>query len=289
MPIKSFTRNIFELNLAILFISTSGVLGRYINMSPVVTIGVRAIIAALILFMYCKWKGVSFKIPRNDKKTVLIGGVFLGVHWVTYFYALQLSNVAIGMLSLFTFPAITAILEPIFFKTKVLKFHLLLGFFILIGIYFLVPDFSFQNANTKAVCFGVFSATCFSIRNIIMKSSVVKYDGSALMANQLFVVSIMCLPFCLFLGNADIINYLPATFVLALLTTVIGHTLFTYSLKYFSTTSASIISSLQPIYGVLLGVLFLKEYPEMQTIIGGVIIISTVVMESIRVYSQKNN
>jgi len=42
----------------------------------------------------------------------------MGGHWITYFYALKLSNVAIGMLSLFAYPIFTALLEPFFIKVK---------------------------------------------------------------------------------------------------------------------------------------------------------------------------
>ena len=42
----------------------------------------------------------------------------MGGHWITYFYALKFSNVAIGMLSLYTFPVMTALLEPFFIKVK---------------------------------------------------------------------------------------------------------------------------------------------------------------------------
>ena len=70
------------------------------------------------------------KQPLNFTKRwsfpLVVAGVFLGTHWVTYFYALQWSNVAIGMLSLFTFPVITACLEPLFLKTKFKWRHLFL-------------------------------------------------------------------------------------------------------------------------------------------------------------------
>ena len=126
---------------------------------------------------------------------MFFGGLLLGAHWITYFYALKLSNVAIGLLSLFTFPAITAILEPIILKTKLLKSHIALGLLILVGIYFLVPEFNIENTYFKAVGFGVLSAFCFSIRNIIMKSKVEHYNGSILMVNQLLIVSIFLCPF----------------------------------------------------------------------------------------------
>ena len=133
-------RNIIELNLATLFISTSGVLGRYIDMPVPVTITFRAMLAGVFLFLFCKWKKISFSIAYKDHYTLLIGGILMGLHWVTYFYALKMSNVAIGMLSLFTYPVITSFLEPILLKTKFQKMHLLLAALVLLGIYFLVPD-----------------------------------------------------------------------------------------------------------------------------------------------------
>ena len=281
---KGFSARIIELNLAVLFISTSGVLGRYIDLPIPITIGSRALLAGIILFLFCKWKGIDLRIKKKDKGTMLLSGVLLGIHWITYFYALKLSNVAIAMLSLFTFPAITAILEPLMLKTKVQKAHLALGLTILIGIYFLVPDLNLENSHSKAVGFGVLSALTFSIRNILIKAKADQYNGSALMVNQLFTISVLLCPFFFLLDSSNVIQYLPATFLLALLTTAIGHTLFLYSFKHFSTVSASIISSLQPVYGILLAILFLGEYPSLSTVLGGSIIISSVVLESVRVY-----
>ena len=97
---QSFT-NLLEINLAMLLVGTSGVLGRYISLSPPLTIAVRAVLAFLLLFVYCRYKGFSFKIEKDHRIPIVCSGLFLGAHWVTYFYSLQLSNVAIGMLSLF--------------------------------------------------------------------------------------------------------------------------------------------------------------------------------------------
>ena len=278
----TLTKNLFELNLAILFISTSGVLGRYIDLPSPITIGLRALLACLALSLFCTCKKANFQLQTKDRTTILFSGILLGLHWTTYFYALQLSNVAIGMLSLFTFPAITAILEPIILKTKVLKVHLLLSLLVLVGIYFLVPDFSLQNNQFKAVGFGVLSAFCYALRNIAMKSKIESYDGSVLMVYQLFIIAVLWSPFFFFLDSSNLITYLPATILLALLTTAIGHTLFLYSLKNFSTITASIISCTQPIYGILIALIVLGEIPKPTTIIGGLIIISTVLVESIR-------
>lgn len=277
-------RNILELNFAMLLVSTSGALGRYIDMPVMVTIGIRAILAAIFLYVFCKWKKISFTIASKDRFKVVLSGVLMGLHWVTYFYSLKLSNVAIGMLSIFTYPVITSFLEPVILKSKFQKMHLLLGGLVLLGIYFLVPDFSFENTYLKAVGFGVFSAFCYALRNIISKREVGNYNGSVLMWYQLVVVGIMLSPVFFFLDVSGILTEWPATVVLALVTTAIGHTLFLMSFKKFSITTASIISSTQPVYGIIIGAISLSEIPSWTTVIGGVLILSSVVIESIRSY-----
>ncbi|WP_244299595.1 DMT family transporter [Aquimarina algiphila] len=277
-------RNVLELNLAMLLISTSGALGRYIDMPVPVIIGFRALFAGVLLFIFCRWKGISFKIGSKDQPTILLSGILMGLHWITYFYALKLSNVAIGMLSIFTYPVITALLEPVLLKTKFQKVHLLLALLVLVGIYFLVPGLDFSNSYTKAVGLGILSAICYSLRNLIMKTKVANYNGSALMWYQLVIVSIFLLPFLFFMDSSGIKDQWMPTLTLALLTTAIGHTLFLGSFKRFSITTASIISSVQPVYGIIIGMIFLKEIPVFSTIIGGVLILTSVIIESIRTY-----
>jgi drug/metabolite transporter (DMT)-like permease len=275
-------RNIIELNIAVLLVSTSGILGRYISMPPPVTIWIRCVIAAIILGAFCWYKKIDLKITRKkDWSTIIISGLFFGAHWVTYFYALHLSNVAIGMLSLFTYPIITALLEPLFFKTILNKKHVLLGIVVLIGIYFLSPEFSLENNQTKGVLFGLISAVFYAIRNIIMKKKVATYHGSMLMFYQMIIVTLVLWPVLFIFEVNPSSNDWKALLILALVTTSIGHTLFIMSFKNFSISTASIISSVQPIYGIIFGIFFLSEVPTSSTLIGGFLILTTVVIESI--------
>jgi len=286
MPQNNHLQNLISLNLAILFISTSGVLGKYIDMPVPVIIGFRALFACVLLFLFCKWKKLDLKILSKDRWAVFWGGLFMGLHWVMYFYSLKLSNVAIGMLSIFTYPVITTFLEPLILKTKFQKVHLLLGILVLVGISLLVPDFDLKNDYTKAVGLGVASAFVYSLRNLILQPKVQAYNGSALMLYQLLIITVCMAPFLFLMDSSGIAEQWSATILLALLTTAIGHTMFLYSFKHFSITTASIISSMQPIYGIIMGIIFLKEYPELTTLIGGALILLSVIIESVRTYSK---
>ncbi|UZO79854.1 DMT family transporter [Aquimarina sp. ERC-38] len=279
--------NVAMLNLAMLLISTSGTLGRYIDAPVFMTIFLRAVLGTLFIFLFCKIVKKNFKVASSDLPIVGLSGFLMGAHWITYFYALQLSNVAIGMLSIFTYPVITSFLEPIFLKSKFQKMHLLLAFMVMGGIYFLVPSFSFENQYFRAISLGVLSAFCYALRNVISKQKIGTYDSSILMFYQLVTVSIFLLPVVFVLPLHTISGQLPAIVTLALVTTAIGHTLFLQSFTKFSITTASIISSTQPIYGIIIGAIFLNEIPQWSTIIGGILILGAVIIESIRSYPTK--
>ncbi|WP_317197757.1 DMT family transporter [Leeuwenhoekiella palythoae] len=279
---NSYFKNILQLNLAMLLVSTSGVLGRAVTLPPVVTIGWRALLAVGFLFIFLKWKRISLKIDREDCFKVILGGILMGIHWVAYFKALQLSNVAIGMLTIFTYPALTSILEPLLLKLPFQKIHLFLGLLVLAGIAFLIPDLDFENEYTQAVAFGLGSALAYALRNILMKKQVEKYHGSLLMTYQALIVGIALIPLSFQTSVEALQENLVWLLALALLTTALGHTLFLLTFRHFSITTASIISSVQPVYGIALGILLLGEMPQWSTIIGGVLIISAVIIESLR-------
>jgi drug/metabolite transporter (DMT)-like permease len=84
------------------------------------------------------------------------------------------------------------------------------------------------------------------------------------------------------MDTSGIKSQYPFVFLLALLTTAIGHTMFVKSLKYFSASTASIISSTLPVFGIIIAYYFLNEVPKLNTILGGTLIVSTVVIEGIR-------
>ena len=286
MQKKQYLKNLVQLNFAVLIISTSGTLGRYIDLSVPVIIFLRAFIGGSFLYIFCKWKKLSFKINVKDYKTIFFSGVLMGMHWITYFISLKLSSVAIGMLSVFTYPIITSFLEPLMLNSKFKKSNLLLGLMVLIGIYFLAPEISMKNDQFIAVGFGIFSALCYSIRNIYMKAKSSEYEGSILMVYQLIIVTILLSPVFYFYDVNGLGASFPAILILALLTTAIGHTLFVYSFRNFSISAASIISGVQPIYGIIIGMIVLGEYPGVRTIIGGAVILGTVLIESVRSFKE---
>ena len=268
------------LNIAMLCVSTSGALGRYIDLPPPLTIWSRAVVAFVLISIYVIWKKKRILLDfKKEGFTAFISGILIAAHWVTYFFALQWSSVAVGMLSLFTYPMITLLLEPFFFNVKYQRRHLFLGVMILAGVYLLAPSFELNNTITQGVLMGMLSSFCYALRNIFMKQKIATVDGSVLMLYQMGVTTVILLPALYYLEPESYIDKLPFILILGVVTTAVGHTLFLNSFKKFSVGTVSIMSGIQPIYGILLGVLFLSEIPSNRSIFGGMLIILTVLIE----------
>ena len=271
-----------ELNLALLLIATSGPLGRSLTMNPFQSIWWRALLSLFILIVIIKWSKFNWNLKKiKGRKTLLLSGVLMAIHWVTYFYALQLSGIAIGMLSLFTYPVITAFLEPLFTKHKVNLIQVLLAIIICLGMYLILPEFSLENTKTQGILWGTLSALSYSLRNLVLKSSVNNVEAPVIMFYQMLVTALLLFPSLFFFPLDEVPSALPALLSLALFTTCLGHSLFIRSFKNFSVSTVSILSSIQPVYGIILGILFLNETPSITTLIGGVLILSTVVIEGV--------
>lgn len=214
--------------------------------------------------------------------TIFISALFFGAHWITYFYSLQLSNVAVGMLSLFTYPMITALIEPLFIKVKFDPMYIVLSLMVLLGLYILSPEFNLENSHVVAILFGVLSAFLYSIRNIMSKKLTASYTGTSIMFHQIAILSVVLFPVLFYMDTSNIPSQMPYIVMLGLLTTAIGHTMLVSSFKHFSVSTASIITSITPIFGILIAFVFLNEKPNLNTVIGGSLILATVIIESVR-------
>jgi drug/metabolite transporter (DMT)-like permease len=274
--------NIVELAIAILVMSTSGVLGKQIDLPVVLIIWSRCLLGAMALFLIRFIFNNSFHISRSGRTKMILPTLLMGIHWLAYFYALKLSNVAIGMLTLFTYPLMTSILEPILLKDRMVKRHLPLTLITLVGIYFLLPNFDMSDDLTVGILFGLLAALSYAIRNIWIRKHIDVISGSLSMAYQLLALSIVLIPFLFFypleqdqylLGNTT--NLI----TLGLITTAVGHTLFVRSFKYFSVTTVSIMSNFTPVLGIGWGMLFLDEIPKKGIYIGGSIILLVTLVE----------
>lgn len=288
-------RHHIELYLAVIILGSNGFFAKLLNTPATTAIAYRVLLAALILITPQIFKRIFQTSEKSGKpktsphipKLILTGALY-GVHLVTYFASIQSSTVAIGMITLFTFPAMTALLEPLFHKAPWKKSDLLAAVGVFIGVYFLAPEIKLGDPISTGILLGLSSALCLSIRNILSKPLTESLGGKTVMQGQLITSSILLAPFLIPKSPIPGTDWLILIF-LAIVGTIIGHTLALNTLKHFSATTWGIYNCLSPAVGILLAILFLNADLTPKITIGGTIILITVLTTTITQKKYKSN
>jgi drug/metabolite transporter (DMT)-like permease len=243
----------------------------------------RSLVAAVALGLLILSRRRSLRLggPR-EYGVVLLLGVLLSSHWVTYFHAVQVSTVAVGILALFTFPVITVFLEPLAFGTRVKRADVVMAGTALLGVALIVPEFSIESHLAKGVLWGVLSAFLISMR----KKYLTARPSSVVMLYQVSIGTLCLLPFLPREFEAQAADWVLPLILLGVFFTALPHTLLVSSLTRLKAKTVGIVASLQPAYGVVLAAIFLSEIPSLRTLVGGAVIVSAAVAESIKVSGQ---
>ncbi|MCK4675615.1 MAG: DMT family transporter [Gammaproteobacteria bacterium] len=241
----------------------------------------RSAVAFLVIAIYVAYKKQSFLLD-NPKDYLMAGllGVLLATHWVSYFYAMQVSTVAIGVIALYTFPVITVFLEPLFHGEKPHGADVIGSIAVLFGIYLIVPDFSFDNSTALGVVAGVFSAFMLSLRNIMQRRFFSRYSASQALLYQSLVVVLVLFAFIdAEMASIDDRQWL-LLILLGVVFTALPHTLFAHGLLHLKAKTASLIACVQVVYAAVFAALLLGEWLTTNVVFGGLIVVSAAMYES---------
>ena len=274
---------ILHLHIAALLFGGTALFSKIIPYNAVDIIAFRTLVCGFVVGAIA----LLFKqglIVRDIKKLMLLVlcSLLFTVHWTAYFQAMQLSSVAIGIISMFTFPVMTVFLEPLIKDTKLHLIDILMAILVIVGVFFMVPSFSLSNDLSAGVAFGLLSALAVSIRNILVSKYLSQHISAfTIMTYHSFISAAVLLPF-ISIGIEEItgVNWL-LIILLGSIFTAIPHTQKTFALKYSSAKTVSMIVSLQVVYASLFAFLLLDERLELTTIIGGSLILFAAFYESV--------
>ena len=271
---------------SVLLLALNGLFAKLIPLDATSMTQLRSVIAALGLLGFSLLQRREWRLANRRQVVGVYGlGILLGLHWVTFFHAMQISTVAVGMLALFSYPVITILIEPLFKGQRPQLGDLGAGCLVVLGLAVMVWD-ELQLAsggNLVAGCvWGVISALLFSARNLILKYRFHHVPSDQLMLHQVIAVSLMLVLFVDYpaLSAMQVGDWgLLAT--LGLVTTAGAHTLLALSLKKLPAKSVAIIGCSQPVIGALAAWLVVAEQPGWSVIVGGGIILSVAIYETL--------
>lgn len=264
------------INVATLFFGLAGVLGKLSGLpAPTITLG-RVVFAGIALGAVAAFTRRSvWPQSRRDLAILAFQGLILAAHWTAFFQSIAVSSVAIGLLSFSTFPLFTAALEPFLLHQRPRAIEVVAAVAILPGVFLLAGDLSLSSHTTQGVLWGSFAASSFALLSVINRGLTQRYPALTISLYQDGVATLALLPtLALFpVGQALTVRNLFILILLGVVCTALAHTLFIAGLKTVRAQFASLIASLEPVWGIGFALTLLHETPSGRTLLGGGLIV----------------
>jgi drug/metabolite transporter (DMT)-like permease len=282
-------RALLTVNLAVALFGLAGVLSQLTGLpSPVVVLG-RAGFGAAALLGIAWMARIPLRVGRATAVRLVGQGVLLAVHWTLFFHSIAVAGVAIGLLSFATFPLFTAALEPTLLGARLSRPQLVAACCMAIAVYVLVPDSSLESSAVQGIGWGLLAAATFALLAVLNRSLGQSIPSLVLSLYQNGVAAIALLP-VLWLVPAETLRE-PRTLILLVILgvvcTAIAHTLFLAGLQQMTAQLASVLVGVEPVWGILLALLLLGEWPAPRSMIGGAIIVAATLLPAVLAFRER--
>jgi len=269
-------------HVAVFLYGLTAILGDLISIPAASLVWWRVVITGVSLLFLIKFGADLLKIPRSLIIKLLGVGVIVGIHWVAFYGSIKYANASIALIALSTTTLFTSFIEPLVFKRRPDPIQILFGLLIIPGIYLIVRNISVTQMTGLYI--GILSAFMAALFSVFNKDLVDKVDPFPLtfleMAGVFVFLSILYPIF-----SEDYFSpFMPVgmdwiyLLILCLLCTTFAYYLGLLALKKMSAFETNLIINLEPVYGIILAIIILKEHRELDfKFYVGVLIILVVV------------
>ncbi|GIR21277.1 MAG: permease [Flavobacteriales bacterium] len=260
---KNNLKHFFHLHFLVLIAGFTAILGELITNSSEVIVWHRMLIGSALLGLYMLASNRSFKIDFKLFLKYSFLGLVISLHWITFFEAIEQSNISVTLAMFSTAAFFTSFIEPIFYKRSIVYYEVILGFLVVCGI-FMIFNAEFQYL--KGIVLGLISAflaSLFSVLNGLM----VKENSAITISFFEFISGVFFISIFLMFNNEfssviidDLfsLNYL-YIFLLGSVCTAYAFMASVYLLKFISPYSLVLTYNLEPIYGIILALIFFGD------------------------------
>ncbi|MFQ6613717.1 MAG: DMT family transporter [Fidelibacterota bacterium] len=261
--------------IALLAVSTSSLFARFLPGLAAVSIAFwRMATAGTFLW---GWTAAKPQVPMsgpNLKKT-LLAGIFLGLHFACFFGALKLTSVANATVFATMAPLFTVFIERIFLK-RPWKPIILAGLFLSVAGGIIINLGGLHFAGYGKTGDGLALLSSFWMALVLLIAEDIRQETGTLVYSRLvYTVAGGTLLVLALIMKINVFTFQPGEFIwllmLGLIPTVIGHTVFSYTVKFIRPTIVASVPLGEPVIASFLAWIFLAEQVPLMTVIGGAV------------------
>jgi len=280
--IKSY----LNLHLIVFIWGFTAVLGELISIREAALVWYRMLLAAIFLLIYAVIVGKKLTLPYKEATKLMMVGVLIAIHWILFFTAINISNVSIT-LAMFSVGAFFAsILEPIFYKRKMLWYEVFFGLIIIAGLFMIMQvEIRYLNGILCALA-SVFVGVLFTIFN---GKLIQEHDSSVIALYEFIAGFVMVTVYllCLDKFSPEFFNVSGRDWgliiILASICTAYAFTAAVHVMRKLSPYTVMLTTNLEPVYGIVLAYFIIggDEKMSLSFYIGSAIILATVIMNGV--------
>ena len=278
--------NYLHLHFIVFIWGFTAVLGDLITIAAVPLVWFRMLLGFIFVFIYIWFTKRRLKVSLKSLVIFALIGFLIALHWLAFFKAVKVSNVSITLAMMSTGAFFTSLLEPIFFKRKIIKYEVVFGLIVIVGLYII---FKVETAYLTGILFALLSSFLGALFSIFNGMVVKTHDATIISFYELFfgVVFITIFIFSTDGFNVSFFDLSSTDWIyillLASVCTAYAFIAAVHIMKWISPYTLMLTTNMEPVYGIILALLILgdKEYMNPTFYLGALIILMTVIVNGI--------
>jgi len=280
---QTLSKNFLYVHLVVLFFAFSSLVGELITLPALAIVLGRVFFSSTFLFIFFRYNKETLQLSKRIDYTYLaLMAIILVIHWAIFFQSIQISTVAIGLLTFSIFPLLVPYIENFFFKEKLKLSDLIIANIMFCGILLVLPNFEIANATLQGMLYGFIAGFTYANLSLINHKCVKEYCSLVISLYEQAVTTTFLLPFLFIEPPKFSINDILLLMILGTIFTGIAHALFIHGWKSICAKTSGIVTYFEPVYGIIIATMMIQAIPTVNEIFGAVIILGTVLYHSFR-------
>ncbi|MBT3754302.1 MAG: EamA family transporter [Flavobacteriaceae bacterium] len=283
---KNKIKSLIHFHFIVFIFGFTAILGSLISIDSIELVWYRMTLASIVLLLYAFIFKKKITVSKSLMFKLLFSGMIIALHWITFFKAIKVSNVSITLSILSLGAFITSILEPLFYKRKIILYEVIFGLIIVIGMSLI---FNSQYQYIEGIIYALISVLLSVFFGLINGKLINKASSLVISIYELiggvFLISLLLL-FSNDFNNEFFKLSEDDFFWLLILATVCTAYAFVISvdvLKHLTPYSLMLSINMEPVYGIILAIVFLNEFNNLSFdfYLGFILIFSSVLLNGI--------
>ena len=249
--------------------SFGGLCLKFVPWSAMSIIGMRALFAAIVYAIYRK--GVKVRLTKGN----FLAAIFLASTTVLFVFANQLTTAAAAVLLQFTAPVFILLIEFILYRKKPRLSEALAVLLTILGIVLFFAD-QLDSGHLLGNILAIVSGLTFAFVFVCNKRPDTEPEQSVMLG--FLINTIVWTPFAFF-DRSITADLIPWSFVILMGAIQVGlaYVFFSIGIKRTSALLASLMVAIEPVFNPVWVALATPERPGRYALIGGIVIIVTIV------------